>query len=98
MDLLVGAIILGIGGVLRWARWQQRTNWLPVLGSGMVAMYYVGASVVTLRRYLAGKIMASAPQLGFALLPVLLVLVLLMVALFEKFRPELLEPLSQEFD
>jgi len=98
MDLLVGAIILGIGAVLRWTRWQKRTNWLPVLGSGMVATYYVGASVVTLRRYLAGKILASVPQLGFALLPVLLVLVLLTVALFEKFRPELLEPPSRSFD
>jgi hypothetical protein len=58
----------------------------------------VGASVVTLRRYLAGKILASIPQLGLALLPVLLVLVLLTVTLFEKFRPDLLNPPSHSFD
>ena len=98
MDLLCGAIILGIGAILRWTRWQERTRWLPVVGSAMVAAYYVGASVVTLRRYLAGKILATVPQLGFALLPVLLVLVLLTVALFEKFRPDLLDPPSQSFD
>jgi len=98
MDLLLGAVILGIGAILRWTRWQRQTSWLPVLGSGMVALYYVGASVVTLRRYLDGKILASISQLGFALLPVLLVLVLLTVALFEKFRPDLLDPPSQSFD
>jgi len=70
MDLLA-ARLSSDRRILRWTRWQKRTNWLPVLGSGMVAIYYVGASVVTLRRYLAGKIMASVPQLGFALLPVL---------------------------
>jgi len=98
MDLLCGAIILGIGAILRWTRWQERTSWLPVAGSAMVAAYYVGASVVTLRRYLVGEILATVPQLGFALLPVLLVLVLLTVALFEKFRPDLLDPPSQSFD
>ncbi len=98
MDLLVGAIILGMGAVFRWTRWHERTTWLPVLGSAMVATYYVGASVVTLRRYLAGKIPASMPQLGIALLPVLLVLVLFTVALFEKFRPDLLDPPAQSFD
>lgn len=98
MDLLVGAIILGAGAVLRVTRWQRQTSWLPVLGSGMVATYYVGASVVTLRRYLDGKILASIPQLGVALLPVLLVLVLLAVALLEKFRPDLLNPPSHSFD
>ncbi|MGD0962418.1 MAG: hypothetical protein ABSA57_00795 [Candidatus Acidiferrales bacterium] len=98
MDLLLGAILLGIGAILRWTRWQARTSWLPVLGCGMIAVYYVGATVVTLRRYVAGTIPASGPQLGIALLPVLLVLVLLTVALFEKFRPELLNPPSQSFD
>jgi ABC-type Mn2+/Zn2+ transport system permease subunit len=98
MDLLFGAIILGIGAILRWTRWRQQTSWLPVLGSAMVATYYVGASVVTLRRYLAGKILASVPQLAIALLPVLLVLILLTVALFEKFRPDLLNPPSHSFD
>jgi hypothetical protein len=98
MDLLLGAVILGVGAILRWTRLQRQTSWLPVLGSAMVATYYVGASVVTLRRYLAGKILASIPQLGLALLPVLLVLVLLTVTLFEKFRPDLLNPPSHSFD
>ena len=98
MDLLLGAVILGIGAILRWTRWQGRTSWLPVLGSEMIAVYYVGATVVTLRRYVAGKIPASGPPLGIALLPVLLVLALLTVALFEKFRPEFLNPPPQSFD
>jgi hypothetical protein len=92
VDLLAGAVILALGAILRWTRWQQRARWLPVLGSAMVAAYYVGASVVTLRRYLSGKIYATVPQLGLALLPVLLVLVLFSVALFEKFRPDLIDP------
>jgi surface polysaccharide O-acyltransferase-like enzyme len=94
VDLLVGAIILGAGALLRWTRWQAQTRWLPVLGSAMVAIYYVGASVVTLRRFFAGKIHATGVQMSFALMPVLLVLVLFTVALFEKLRPELLEPLD----
>lgn len=98
LDLLIGALILGIGAVLRWTRWHARTRWLPVLGSAMVAAYYLGASVVTLRRYFAGRLQASAPQLGFALLPVLLVLVLFSVALFEKLRPDLIDPPSHSFD
>jgi len=98
MDLLLGAIILGIGAVLRWTRWQAQTSWLPVLGSCMVAIYYVGASVVTLRRYLAGKILASIPQLSVALLPVLLALVLVALAVFEKFRPDLINPPAHSFD
>ncbi len=99
MDLLLGAVILGIGAILRWTRWQQQTSWLPVLGSAMVATYYVGASVVTLRRYLAGKILREhSHSWAIALLPVLLVLILLTVALFEKFRPDLLNPPSHSFD
>jgi hypothetical protein len=98
IDLLLGAAILGTGAILRWTRWQGQTRWLPVAGSAMVAAYYVGASVVTLRRYLAGKISATVPQLGFALVPVLLVLVLFSVALFEKFRPDLIDPPAHSFD
>jgi uncharacterized membrane protein len=93
-DLLIGAIILGMGALFRWTRWQARTRWLPVVGSAMVATYYVGASVVTLRRYFAGRIHATAPQMGIALLPVLLVLILFTVALFEKLRPELIDPID----
>jgi hypothetical protein len=97
-DLLLGAIILGIGAILRWTRWQVRTSWLPVLGSAMVAGYYLGATVVTLHRQSAGMIKASIPQLVFALIPVLLVLLLLLVALFEKFYPELVEPPPPSYD
>jgi hypothetical protein len=92
LDLLLGAVILGLGAILRWTRWRQSTRWLPVVGSAMLAAYYVGASVVTVRRYLAGRISATVPQLGFALLPVLLVLILFSVALFEKLRPDLIDP------
>lgn len=98
VDLLVGAIVLGIGAILRWTRWQVKTNWLPVLGSAMVAAYYVGASVVTLRRYYAGRIHATPQQMGIALLPVFLVLILFTVALFERLRPELVDPPSHSFD
>jgi hypothetical protein len=98
IDLLAGAIILGLGAILRWTRWQAKTRWLPVLGSAMVAAYYVGASVVTLRRYFAGRIHATPQQMGFALLPVLLVLILFTVALFEKLRPELIDPPAHSFD
>lgn len=92
VDLLLGAVILGAGAILRWTRWQESTRWLPVVGSAMLAAYYLGASVVTLRRYLAGAISATVPQLGAALLPVLLVLVLFSVALFETLRPDLIDP------
>ena len=97
-DLLLGAIILGIGAILRWTRWRARTSWLPVVGSAMVAGYYLGATVVTLHRHSVGGIKATIPQLGFALIPVLLVVLLLLLALFEKFRPELLEPPAHSFD
>jgi uncharacterized membrane protein len=97
-DLLLGAIILGLGAILRWTPWQAQTRWLPVLGSAMVATYYVGASVVTLRRYFAGRIHATPQQMGFALVPVLLVLILFTVALFEKLRPELIDPPAHSFD
>ena len=98
IDLLIGAVILGLGGLFRWTPWHSKTRWLPLAGSAMVAIYYVGASVVTLRRYFAGRIHASGPQMGFALLPVLLVLVLFTVALFETLRPELVDPPSHSFD
>ena len=64
----------------------------------MVATYYVGATVVTLRRHFVGETRASIPEIGVAFLPVLLVLMLLCVALFEKFRPELIEPPSHSLD
>jgi hypothetical protein len=41
---------------------------------------------------------ASVPEMGVALLPVFLVLMLLCLALFEKFRPELIEPPSHSLD
>ncbi len=98
VDLLAGAIILGVGAILRWTPWQSKTRGLPVLGSAMVAAYYVGASVVTLRRYFAGRIHATPQQMAIALLPVLLVLILFTMALFERLRPELLDPPSHSFD
>jgi len=98
LDLLLGAIILGIGAILRWTRWRARTSWLPVVGSAMVAGYYLGATVVTLHRQSVGRIKATIPQLGFALIPVLLVVLLLLLAFLEKFRPELVEATVHPFD
>src|ERR1700722_1680786 len=88
-DLFLGGVILGVGAILRWTRWQAQTAWLTVIGSLMAAPYYLAAAVVTVRRYLAGKTVASLPELAVALLPVLLVLALFAIALLEKFRPEL---------
>jgi hypothetical protein len=99
IDLFLGGLILGVGALLRWTRWQKQTSSLLVLGSGMIAVYYLGAAFVTIRRrYFAGKLMASFPSLAFALIPVLLVLGLWVVAMFEKFRPELLEPPPKTLD
>ena len=47
---------------------------------------------------MSGGMRASIPEIGVALLPVLLVLMLLCIALFEKFRPELIEPPSHSMD
>lgn len=98
LDLLLGALILGIGAILRWTRWRARTSWLPVVGSAMIAGYYLGATVVTLHRQSVGRIKATIPELGFALIPVFLVLLLLLLALVEKLRPELVEPPPHSFD
>ncbi len=98
LDLLLGAVILGIGGILRWTRWQEQTRRLPLMVSAMVASTNVGATVETLHRHLGGKMRASVPEMGTALLPVLLVLLLLCIALFEKFRPELIEPPAHSLD
>ena len=58
----------------------------------MVAIYYAGASAVTLHRRLAGSIRASIPEIAIALLPVMLMIMLLCLSLFEKFLPELIDP------
>jgi phosphatidylglycerophosphate synthase len=84
--LLLGSLLLvGCTTVMRNSdkHWEK---WPPVMGTGLLAAYFVPAAVVTLRRYAQGKVIASAAQLGTRLAIVTFVVVCFTVAIWDLFN------------
>jgi hypothetical protein len=73
--IFVGATLLLIGAILRWASSSEWTRWLPIVGSVCLAAYFVPAVVVLIRQ---GRLGLSR------VLIVALVLVSLVVAVKER--------------
>ena len=70
----VGSLILILGAILVWASGRAWTEWIPLVGSALLASYFIPAIIVTLRRYLQGTIPGGedfAIRVAFALLVLL---------------------------
>jgi hypothetical protein len=73
--IFVGAAILLAGAILWWVSSKEWTRWLPIVGSTLLATYFVPAGVVLIRQ---GRIDAIRVVI------VLLVLLCLAVAVKER--------------
>jgi hypothetical protein len=69
-----GALILILGAILRWASGQPWTEWVPLVGSVVLAAYFIPAIIVTLNR----SVQEQAP--GGSALAVRVVVVILVLA------------------
>jgi hypothetical protein len=49
--MLAGSAALMVGAILKWASSRTSTVWLPFIGSGLLASYFVPAIVRLLTRY-----------------------------------------------
>lgn len=65
---------------------KYRGKWPPVVGTGLLAVYFVFGVVVTLLGYVRGTVIASVAQLGFVLALVTFVVVCCAVALRDVLR------------
>jgi hypothetical protein len=68
IPLPLGWIFLAGCTALTWNSKKHWTKWLPVVGTGLIAAYFVPAAVVTLPRYARGEVIASTTHLGIALI------------------------------
>jgi hypothetical protein len=48
--ILIGALILFVGAVFWWASTSEWTRWLPIVGSTLLASYFVPAVTVLARQ------------------------------------------------
>ncbi len=71
-----GSLILILGAILHWASGQPWTEWVPLVGSIVLAAYFIPAIIVTLNRYAQGQ----AP--GGTALAVRIMVVILVLASF----------------
>jgi hypothetical protein len=52
--LYAGSVVLTLGAVLWWITNREWTRWLPLIGSGALAAYFLPAFVTNLPDYAAG--------------------------------------------
>jgi hypothetical protein len=78
-----GSLILILGAILVWASGRAWTEWVPLVGSVVLAAYFVPAIIVTLRRYAQGQA-PGGTELAIRVVVVLLVLLSLGVAASNK--------------
>jgi hypothetical protein len=81
--LLMGWVLLAVRVVFMWNSERNRTRWLSVFGTGLLTTYFAPATIVTIRGYAKGKIIASTVQLGTTLAMVAFVVVCFAVALWD---------------
>lgn len=46
--IFIGGVLLLIGAILWWASSREWVRWLPLVGSGLLALYFVPAFIVVL--------------------------------------------------
>jgi hypothetical protein len=79
---LLGSLLLARCSVRKKSYEKYRGKWPPIVGTGLLAVYFVSGAVVTLRGYVRGTVIASVAQLGFVLALVTFVVVCFAVALW----------------
>ena len=79
----IGAVVLLAGAVLWWASVSTWTRWLPIVGSVLLASYFVPAAVEMLRSYSRSEVTGGA-QLATRLAAVALVLASLATAIINR--------------
>lgn len=79
----IGAVMLLAGAVLSWVSMSTWTQWLPVVGSLLLASYFVPAAVDMLRSYSRSEV-AGGAQLATRLAVVALVLASLTAAIINR--------------
>jgi uncharacterized membrane protein YhaH (DUF805 family) len=77
--IFVGSLVLIFGAILGWVSGQRWTDWVPLVGSVVLAAYFIPAIVVTFRRYVEGQAPGSW-ELAIRVAVVLLVVASLAVA------------------
>lgn len=86
VPLPLGWIFLAGCTALTWNSKKHWTKWLPVVGTGLIAAYFVPATVATIPRYARGEVIASTTQVGIALTVAAFVAVCFGVALWDLLR------------
>lgn len=79
----IGAVMLLAAAVLSWVSMSLWSQWVPVIGSLLLASYFVPATVGMLRSYLRSEV-TGGTQLGIRLAAVGLVLASLVSAIVSK--------------
>jgi hypothetical protein len=81
ISLPLGWIFLAGCTALTWNSKKYWTKWLPAIGTGFIAAYFVPATVVTLRNYAHGEVIASSAQVVVTLVVAAFVTVCFGIAL-----------------
>jgi hypothetical protein len=83
IPLLLGLILLAKYSVSKRSYEKYRRKWPPVVGTGLLASYFVFAAIMTVRGYVRGTVIASVAQLGFVLGLIVFVVVCFAAALWD---------------
>src|SRR5882672_1621581 len=59
IPLIVGSLLLAGCSVRKRSYEKYRGKWPPMVGTGLLAVYFVSGAVVTLRGYVQGTVIAS---------------------------------------
>jgi hypothetical protein len=78
-----GSLILILGAILGWSSGRAWTAWVPLVGSVVLAAYFIPAIIVTIYRCVQGQAPVGM-ELAIRVVVVLLVLVSLGVAVSNK--------------
>jgi hypothetical protein len=69
--VFVGSLVLILGAILAWVSGRPWTDWVPLVGSVVLAAYFIPAIAVALRRFVQGQAPGSwdlAIRVGVVLL------------------------------
>jgi hypothetical protein len=68
--IFAGAVLLFIGALLWWVSDDRWTRWVPIIGSVLLASYFVPAAIVLIRQERMDRIRAAIVALVLASLAV----------------------------
>lgn len=83
--IAVGSLILILGAILGWASGRPWTEWVPLIGSLVLAAYFLPAVTITVYRYIQGHAPGGG-ELVVRLAMVVLVLASLGMSASSKFN------------